>query len=165
MSPATRWLPHPVLSLSLLLIWLALNTSVQPGHLLLGAGLGIGLPLLARPYWPDRPPFHRLPLLWRLFFQVNWDILIACATVATLTFTRRSASLEPQFAAIPLDCEDPYARVLLVSIVTVTPGSLVVDFDHEHGQILVHWLHEPDPEQAVARIKSRYEMPLKEILG
>ena len=158
-------LPHPVLSLSLLLIWLALNTSVQPGHLLLGTALGIGLPLLSRAFWPERPPFHRLPLLWRRFFRVNWDILVACATVARLTLTRRSADLQPQFAVVPLDCKDPYARVLLTSIITITPGSLVADLDHEHGQMLVHWLHEPDLERAVARIKSRYESPLKEILG
>jgi multicomponent K+:H+ antiporter subunit E len=165
MRTVARLLPHPVLSLSLLIIWLTLNETVQPGQILLGAALGVGLPLLSKAYWPERPPFHRLPLLWRLFFRVNWDIVVACATVARLTFTRRTATLQPQFAAIPVDCRDRYAQILLVSIVTITPGTLVADFDHEHGYILVHWLHEPDVDQAIARIKTRYETPLKEILG
>ena len=165
MRVARRVLPHPVLSLSLLVIWLALNTSVQPGHLLLGTALGIGLPLLARPYWPERPPFHRLPLLWRLFFRVSLDVALAGAGVAWLTFTRPAGRLQPQFAAFPLECRDRYAQVLLVSIMTITPGTVAADLDHEHHQILVHWLHEPDPQAAVARIKSRYEMPLKEIFG
>lgn len=165
MRAPRRLLPHPVLSLTLLLIWLVLNASVQPGQILLGAVLGIGLPLLSSAYWPERPPFQRLPLLWRLFLHVNWDILVACAVVARLTFARRTASLQPRFAAIPVDCRDRYAQVLLVSIITITPGSLVADFDHEHGLILVHWLHEPDLERAIARIKSRYELPLKAILG
>ena len=165
MTTLDRVLPHPVLSLSLLIIWLALNMSIQPGQVLLGAALGVALPLLSRAYWPERPPFHRLPLLWRLFFQVNWDILVACTTVAWLTFTRRAADLQPQFRTIRIECRDPYAQVLLVSIVTITPGTLVADFDQEHAQILVHWLHEPDPERAIAHIKARYETPLKEILG
>lgn len=158
-------LPHPALSLSLAVIWLALNGTMAPGHVLLGAALGVGLPVLARAYWPERPPFHRLPLLWRLFFQVNWDILVASVTVARLTLTRRSSTLEPQFVAIPVECQDVYAQILLVSIVTITPGTLVADFDHEHGLILVHFLHEPDPGPAARQIKTRYERPLKEILG
>jgi multicomponent K+:H+ antiporter subunit E len=151
MRAARRLLPHPVLSLSLTLIWLALNGTLRPGQILLGAALGVALPLLSRAYWPERPPFHR--------------ILVACATVARLTFVRRTAALQPRFAAIPLECRDRYAQVLLISIVTITPGSLVADVDHEHGLILVHWLHEPDLERAIARIKTRYEKPLKEILG
>jgi len=165
MSAVRRLLPHPVLSLALLVIWLTLNETVQPGHILLGAALGVGLPLLSKAYLPEPPPFHRLPLLWRLFFRVNWDIVVACVRVARLTFTRRTATLQPRFATIRLDCRDRYAQVLLVSIVSLTPGTLVVDFDHEHGYLLVHWLHQPDVEQAIARIKSHYELPLKEILG
>jgi multicomponent K+:H+ antiporter subunit E len=164
MKVARQLLPHPVLSLSLLVIWLMLNQSVDPGHLLLGAGLGVALPLLSRRYWPERPPFHRFPLLWKLFFQVNWDILWACITVAWLTFTRRSASLQPQFAAIPLESSNPYALALLVGIITITPGTVAADLDPQHRLLLVHWLHEPDPERAARRIKSRYEKPLKEIL-
>ena len=96
-----RALPHPVLSASLLVIWLILNATLNPGHVLLGAILGWGLPLLTRRYWPERPPFHRLPLLWRLFLIVNWDILRANLTVARLTLTRPVATLQPQFAVIP----------------------------------------------------------------
>ena len=66
MSGLRRLLPHPVVSTSLLVIWLVLNASLQPGQILLGALLGLVLPLLTAPLWPDRPPFHRLPQLWRL---------------------------------------------------------------------------------------------------
>lgn len=165
MSPLRRALPHPVLSASLLVIWLILNATVQPGHVLLGAILGWGLPLLTRAYWPERPPFHGLPRLWRLFLVVNWDILRANLTVARLTLTRPTRSLQPQFAVVPLDCRNPYSIALLLGIITITPGTIAADLDKEHGLVLVHWLHEPDPGRAVALIKSRYEQPLREIFG
>jgi multicomponent K+:H+ antiporter subunit E len=160
-----RTLPHPVLSASLLVIWLILNATVQPGQVLLGAILGWGLPLLTRPYWPERPPFHRLPLLWRLFLIVNWDILRANLTVARLTLTWPVDSLRPQFAVVPLDVRSPYGIALLLGIMTITPGTIAADLDEEHRLVLVHWLHEPDPASAVALIKSRYEQPLREIFG
>lgn len=159
----SRLLPHPVLSVSLLVIWLALNASVAPGQILLGAALGVGLPLFSIAYWPERPPFHRLPLLWRLFLVVIWDIVVASGKVAWLTLTRRSQDLEPQFAAIRIDCRSAYAQALLVSIITITPGTLVADLDAENNQILVHWLHEPDLERAIQLIKTRYDRPLAEI--
>lgn len=158
-----RTLPHPVLSASLLVIWLILNANVQPGQVLLGAILGWGIPLLTRRYWPERPPFHRLPLLWRLFLIVNWDILRANLTVARLTLTRPLRSLRPQFAVVPLDVRNPYGIALLLGIITITPGTISADLDEEHGLVLVHWLHEPDPAGAVALIKSRYEEPIREI--
>ena len=165
MTGLRRVLPHPALSLILLVIWLVLNSSLAPGQVVLGAALGVGLPLLSRPYWPERPPFHRLPLLWRLVLVVVWDVLRANLAVARLTLTRRSASLQPQFAVVPLEARDPYAVTLLVGIVSITPGTVAVDLDEEHRLMLVHWLHEPDPAAAVARIKSRYEQPLVEVLG
>jgi multicomponent K+:H+ antiporter subunit E len=163
MRSLRRLLPHPVLSASLLVIWLVLNQTVQPGHVLLGAILGCGLPLLTRAYWPERPPFHRLPRLWRLFLVVNRDILRANLTVARLTLTRPARSLQPQFAIVPLDCRNPYSIALLLGIITITPGTIAADLDEEHGLVLVHWLHEPDPAGAVALIKSRYEEPIREI--
>lgn len=160
-----RVLPHPVLSASLLAIWLVLNASLQPGQVLLGALLGIALPLLIRPLWSDRPPFHRLPLLWRLFLIVNWDILKASLTAARLTLTRPARSLQPQFFVVPLDCRNPYSMAILVGIVSITPGTIAADLDQEHRLLLVHALHEPDPAGAAARIKSRYEEPIREVLG
>ena len=36
-----RWIPSPLLSISLLAMWLLLNQSVEPAHLLLGGALAI----------------------------------------------------------------------------------------------------------------------------
>ena len=43
-----RWLPYPILSVLLLLIWLLLNQSIAPGTILLGALLGAGAVELGR---------------------------------------------------------------------------------------------------------------------
>jgi multicomponent K+:H+ antiporter subunit E len=165
MSALRRLLPHPALSASLFVIWLVLNASLEPRQIVLGALLGVAVPLLILPLWPDRPPFHRLPRLWRLFLIVNWDILIASLSVAWLTLTRPAGRLQPQFIVIPLDCRNPYGMAILTGIVSMTPGTVAADLDAEHRLLLVHALHERDPAGAAARIKSRYEQPIREVLG
>lgn len=47
-----RLFPAPLLSLALWLLWLVLNLSISPGHLLLGAVLGLLAPLLMAPLRP-----------------------------------------------------------------------------------------------------------------
>ena len=72
-----RWLPSPLLSASLLLMWLLLNQSVAPGHWLLGAALGIVAPLLARPLQPHgHARIHRPLALFRLLWFSAIEIVV-----------------------------------------------------------------------------------------
>ena len=47
-------IPHPWLSFFLLVPWLLLNNSAAPGHILLGALMGVLIPLFTRRFWPER---------------------------------------------------------------------------------------------------------------
>ena len=52
---ARRWIPHPLLSLCLLLVWLLLMNDLSLGHFLLGALLGWAIPLLTQVFWINPP--------------------------------------------------------------------------------------------------------------
>ena len=58
----SRLFPHPVLSLTLTIVWLALVNKVTLGNLFLGAVFGVTIPVLTAPYWPNRPTL-RAPLM------------------------------------------------------------------------------------------------------
>lgn len=160
-----KWLPHPLLSLSLLIIWLLLVNTVSAGHIVLGAIIGIAVPLFTSPYWPDRPQFRRPLLAAKLILVVIWDIVIANIAVARLILFRRPSSLKPQFLVIPLDARSRYAISILAGIITMTPGTVSSDLDREARTLLVHGLDVEDPEAVIAAIKARYEAPLVEIFG
>ncbi|KEZ67137.1 monovalent cation/H+ antiporter subunit E, partial [Pseudomonas syringae pv. syringae FF5] len=72
-----RLFPAPLLSLALWLLWLVLNLSISPGHLLLGAVLGFLAPLLMAPLRPlpvrIRKPGTILKYLWR----VGRDVVVS----------------------------------------------------------------------------------------
>ena len=92
-----RLLPHPVLTLVLILVWLLLVNGASPGHIVLGTLLGWLIPLFTRRYWPE-PVRMRHPLtLLRFVATVLYDILVANLTVAwTILF--RSRRLKPGLA-------------------------------------------------------------------
>jgi multicomponent K+:H+ antiporter subunit E len=52
MSFRRRWLPHPVTSGILLVVWLLLNHTLSPGHMVLGAILAVLIPMFTQRFFP-----------------------------------------------------------------------------------------------------------------
>jgi multicomponent K+:H+ antiporter subunit E len=160
----TRLLPHPLLSVAIVLTWIALARDAGAGHLLLAVVLGIAIPLFTSRFSPEPALVRRAGAALRLTLTVAWDIVVANVAVAKLVLGPKSR-LRPAFVAVPLDTEHPFAIGLLASIITMTPGTVSCAVDRERGVIHVHALDAPDPAAAAADIKARYEQPLKEIFA
>jgi len=151
-----------LLSLSLLLLWLLLNNSAAPGQLLLGALLGVLIPLFTRRFWPQPAYVTRPGLALRFAGRVLWDIIVANFAVARVVLGPRRA-LRPVFVRIPLDLEGEFATTVLLMVISLTPGTLTADLDIDRSHLLVHALSETDPEELVRQIKRRYATAIKEI--
>lgn len=157
-----RILPHPLLSAILLFSWLLMANDFSRGHWLLGAFLGLGLPLLCRDLLLSTPRIRRPGLLLRFIARVLVDILIANLQVAKLVLGPKSR-LQPGFVEIPLELGDDLAITILASVITLTPGTVSADLSADRRRLLVHALDVPDPQALAADIKARYEAPLKEV--
>lgn len=157
-----RWLPQPRTSLVLLVVWLALNNTVHPAHLLLGGLLAGIIPLWTSRFAVSATYPKQLLTVVVLSVIVLIDILKSNLDVARLILGRE-ADIQPDFVWIPLEVTDTYAKTALAGIITMTPGTLSVDFSEDDKYLLVHALHVTDKAQLIKDIKVRYELPLKEI--
>ncbi|QCU89158.1 Na+/H+ antiporter subunit E [Thiomicrorhabdus sediminis] len=157
-----RFLPHPILSLVLWLVWLLLNNTLAAGHMILGAVLAIVIPLLTSKFWPESVCIRYPATLFKFVVIVLWDILIANVIVAKLILGNKH-NLEPKFLHIPLDLENPLAIGILANTISLTPGTVSCDLSEDKKILLVHGLHESDPESTINEIKQRYEKPLKKV--
>lgn len=157
-----RCLPHPWLSLTLLLVWLLLVNDFSAGQWLLGALLGVLIPLLSRVLWINPPRTHQPWRLLPFFLRVLGDIV-----VANLQVSRRILGsmddLQPAFVEVPLEVHDELALTLLTSIVSLTPGTVSADLSDDRRRLLLHCLNVQDSAALVAEIKARYEAPLREV--
>lgn len=156
------WLPHPHLSILLLVIWLLLVNSLAPGQILLGAVLAILVPIYTSEFWNERPTLVRLLPLLRYALVLLGDIVAANLQVARLILGP-SSQLRPAFIRYPLTLESDFAITLLASTISLTPGTVTADVDAEGRTLLIHALDVDDEEALVRHIRERYEMPLKEI--
>lgn len=157
-----RWLPYPLLSTLLLLIWLLFNQSVAPGTIAVGVVFAM---VLAKVFGLLRPPRARVrnyPLLARLFVRVVFDVVRSNLAVARLILSRHSRA-NSGFVAIPMSLTDHYGLAVLACIITATPGTIWVSHDSSTSILLIHVLDLVDEQSWIESIKSRYEHPLLEI--
>lgn len=157
-----RLLPHPILTPLLALVWLLLNNSLGPGHIVLGLLLGWAIPVFTLRFWPERVQIHRPLTLLRFIALVLTDIVVANLSVARLILGRPTR-LRPAFVSVPLELSSELAISLLANTICLTPGTVSARLAPDQRTLLVHGLHVPDAAALVATIKRRYEAPLKEI--
>ncbi len=158
------WLPHPVLSVLLVLAWLTLQQSLAPAQIVTALVLGWGVPRLVHGFLGDRLHIRNWRSAWRLLFIVFWDIIVSNITVARIVLSPFS-NPQPAWVPITLDVTHPTAITLLATIITTTPGTVSCVVDDERRLILVHALDCTDPAAMALEIKQRYEGPLREIFG
>lgn len=162
-----RLLPRPWLSLALLLVWLLL-ASPSWGSLIFGLLLGLLLPLV--PGVGSGPPvrLRRPGLIPILFLRLIGDIILSALVVARLILGPAPGA-RSAFVTVPLDTASPLVATILGSMVSLTPGTVSIDFEvdpaTDSGVLFIHALDVPDEAALVATIKSRYEAMLKEIFG
>lgn len=162
MSMIERLFPNPLLSVAILALWVALAHEPGIGDALLGASLGIVVPLLTRHFWEDAPRITNFYKALLLFLRVLGDIVVANVHVARLVLGP-SNRLAPAFIEVPLTVRHPLVATMLGSVVSLTPGTVSVDIDQDRNVLLVHALDVRDEAQVVHNIKSRYEAALLEI--
>jgi multicomponent K+:H+ antiporter subunit E len=168
-----KWLPAPLLSILLLFVWLLLNNSASPGHILLAIILAIVIPWVTSPFRTEQPLIVKPGLAFRHLMLVLYDIITANVQVAILILGP-TKKLTPGFVKVPLDLKYSMPITILASTVSLTPGtvsaevypcseSFVEGQESEQRFLLIHVLDLKDEQTLINTIKQRYEAPLKEI--
>lgn len=160
-----RFLPHPMLTLLLAIVWVLLQNSVSAGMVVFGFILGIILPLVTSVWWPDRPKGIHMTRMLGYVLLVLRDIIVANFQVAWIVLTVPNSRLKPAWIIVPLDLRQPEAITVLAGTITLTPGTVSSDLSDSGHSLLVHVLHTDDPDGVRDEIKQRYERRLKGIFA
>jgi len=154
--------PLPGLSVALLAIWLLLARSVSAGQIVLGIIVALLVPVLVSNVWPKARARHPFTLL-RYTLLVCGDVLHSNVVVAWGVLRWRWHKPAYRFVVIPLDLRDPVGLAVLSMVTSIVPGTVWSELAVDRSAMLLHVWDAPDEADFVARFKSRYEAPLREI--
>ncbi len=158
-----RWLPAPLLSLFLLLMWLLLNQSIAATQVLLGTLIAVWAPWATAKLRPLQPRVRRPWVIARLFATVLVDIANSSIKVSRVILGNRQRRGHSGFMSIPLELRDPHGLAVLSAIINSTPGTVWAELSADRRLLMIHVLDLHDEQAWIATIKTRYEKPLMAI--
>lgn len=153
--------PHPHLSLLLVSIWLLVNNTFAPGHILLGGILATLIPIATTAFGPEPIFLQRPGIIFKYTVRLVLDIFTANLQVA-IWILQPSQRLQPAFIQYELKLESPLAISVLANTISLTPGTVSCDLSGDQRYLLIHSLHTTDEASLTQQIHERYEKPLLE---
>jgi multicomponent K+:H+ antiporter subunit E len=158
-----RWLPAPLLSAGLFVLWLLLTRSLSHGQVLLGVAVAIAMPVLMAPLRPVAGPLRHPEVLVLLILRVGGDVVLSALDVGRGVLLAGRHSPRGRFVVVPLELRNAHALTALAMITTVVPGTVWSELAHDRSALLLHVFDLDDEAMFVAQFKARYERPLLEI--
>ena len=153
-----RW---PLTGLALAVLWLFVRgVELTPIRILeeflIGLGVGMGIAFFFRRFYSDDTSLARsvrvapFALLYLLTFL--WELLTANVDVARRTLAP-SLPIDPAVVEVPLRVRTPLAITTIANSITLTPGTLTMDYDDETNSLYVHSIDGSDTEAILEPIR------------
>ena len=96
-----------------------------------------------------------LPLL-RLLLTVLFELVKSSLIVAWEVLTPHDRA-QPNIIDVPLSCTHEIERTVLANLISLTPGTLSVDFNEKDNTLLVHVMFAQDPTPTLNFIHDHLE--------
>ena len=150
-------------NLFLAAIWVAVTGSPTPGNFLLGLVLGLLILQLTRGTLHSRRYLQRMTRVLRLagFFVV--ELIRANLQVAYEVITPRHYMC-PGIVAVPLEARTDAEITLLAALVSLTPGSTMVEVSEDRRVMYVLHMYIQDADKVRREIKDGFERRILEVL-
>jgi multicomponent K+:H+ antiporter subunit E len=154
----------PVLVLGLAVLWLVLNQSVTPGHIMLGLLLGVLLAWAGSTLRPLHARLRRIDVAAALLLVALADVVRSNVNVARIVLgLSGKRPIRSAFLDIPMDLKDPHGLATLAAILTATPGTVWVGLSGDGKWLRLHVLDLVDEAHWIHVVKDRYESRLMRI--
>jgi multicomponent Na+:H+ antiporter subunit E len=151
-----------LLNLLLALAWGALTGQLTTSNLI--AGFLLGYVLLRMTQGTMGPSTYfvkvRRTLSFAAFFL--WELVKSNLRV-TYEIVTPMHLMHPGVVAVPLDVRTDTQITLLANLITLTPGSLVIDISPDRRLLFVHGMYIDDPDEFRREIKEGFERRVLEV--
>lgn len=111
----------------------------------------------------DRKYFTILPKLVSFFLFMFWEIIKTNLVTVKESLYAKS-KLKPAVVKVPLTVESDLEITILAIMVSVTPGTLVMDISDDKKVMYVHVMHVSNKQDFIDEVKNKFEKRLLEIL-
>lgn len=151
-----------LLNFFIALVWMFMSTSFTASTFIIGFLIGLLLIIMTRRFFPDRLYILRLWAALKLALLFFKELTLSNISVLQVVL-RPKLNLQPMIFALPTDLEFDWEITLLSSLITLTPGTIVLYVSDDQRTLYVHAIDVDDVDDAIDSIKNTFEKAIKEV--
>lgn len=150
-------------NLLLAIIWVMATGTLTEENFIFGFIISFLILYLITVNKKERKYFTLLPKLLSFIFFMLWEIVKANFLALRDSLYSKS-KLSPAIVKYYLKAESDVEITLLANIVSLTPGTLVMDVSDDKKVMYIHVLHLENKKDFIDEIKNKFEKRLLELM-
>ncbi|WP_046176496.1 Na+/H+ antiporter subunit E [Domibacillus indicus] len=151
-----------LLNVFLAFLWMFLQVSFNAHTFIIGYLLGLLVMLGMRRFFKSRFYLHRVWAVIFLFLLFLKELIKANIDVLKLVLRPR-LNIRPGIFAFETELKSDWEITLLANLITLTPGTLVVDVSDDNKTLYIHAIDIADVSEAADSIKNSFEKAIMEV--
>jgi multicomponent Na+:H+ antiporter subunit E len=150
-------------NLLLAIIWVMATGTLTEENFIFGFLISFMILYLITINKEERKYFTMLPKLVTFIFFMLWEIIKANFQAIRDSLYAKS-KLSPAIVKYPLEAESDVEITLLANLVSLTPGTLIMDVSDDKKVMYIHVLHLENKEVFIEEVRNKFEKRLLELM-
>ena len=134
----------------------------NPSSFIVGYLLGILILLGFRKFFNSRFYLIKVWAVIKLFFLFIKELILANISVLKVII-KPTLDMKPGIFALQTDLKQPWEITLLANLITLTPGTLVIDVSDDNSTLYIHAMDINDVQLEIDGIKNSFEKAIMEV--
>ena len=151
-----------LLNFFLALTWMFLSGSFKITTFIVGYLLGLIMLIMMRKSFSSRFYLGRVWAVIKLTLLFLKELVLSNISVLKLII-KPKMQIRPAIFAMPTVLEKDWEITLLSSLITLTPGTVVLDISDDNKTLYIHTIDFEDIDEAITSIKDTFEKAILEV--
>ncbi|WP_409288105.1 Na+/H+ antiporter subunit E [Peribacillus sp. SCS-37] len=144
------------------LIWMFLQSSYTAATFLAGYLIGILILFAYRRFFSSRFYLHRVDAVIYLIFIFARELYLSNLSVLRVIL-KPKLDIKPGIFAYPTGLTQDWEITMLANLITLTPGTLVIDISRDNKILYVHAMNIDETEESIRSIRNTFERAIMEV--
>ncbi|MBM7609219.1 multicomponent Na+:H+ antiporter subunit E [Lysinibacillus composti] len=151
-----------LLNFFLAFLWMFLSSNYSLSRLIIGYLLGLLVIIALRKFFKTRLYVDRVWAVIKLTVLFIKELILANITVLKLVI-KPKLDMQPAFFKYDTTLTEEWEITLLSSLITLTPGTVVVHVSDDSKSLFIHVIDSQDIDETIDSIKYSFEKAILEV--
>lgn len=151
-----------LLNVFLAWVWMFLKVSYDSVTFLVGYFFGLLIIFVFRRFFQSRFYLYRILAVLRLLLIFIKELILSNIAVLRVIL-KPKLDIRPGIFALSTELKKDWEITILANLITLTPGTLVLDISPDNKILYIHAMDIEDAEEAIESIKNTFEKAIMEV--